>query len=315
MSDHLDRQPEPSRRTSFLTELEFFGEASFLLPSDKVVVKDMVLGAGGSALAHFIALMAAVLLSFMQTPLPPRESFVTVNLVEMGGSHSDFGDTGSLEGASGVQDRDMPPNGAREQEKTPTLERLKTMKQVEPVSASKEETKKRAPPRPAPRSSPDRIPPDVALEESPAPAAPSSPLATVETALTGAAEGKGQGARAEGEGAGFSASGGSSAGAGMHGGEFGADAVDKVPQAVHKVEPIYPRKARKEGVYGRVVLKFLVEPNGHVSRPTIQEANPAGYFEQTALEAIRHWRFKPGMYRGKAVATWVVMPVQFRLTE
>jgi protein TonB len=45
------------------------------------------------------------------------------------------------------------------------------------------------------------------------------------------------------------------------------------------------------------------------------ESNPQGYFEQSALEAIRHWRFKPGIYRGKAVATWVTLPIQFRLTE
>ena len=91
--------------------------------------------------------------------------------------------------------------------------------------------------------------------------------------------------------------------------------MDQIPQAVQKVEPLYPPRARKQGVCGKVVLRFLVEPDGHVSRPSIVEANPEGYFEQSALDAIRHWRFKPGIYRGKAVATWVVLPVQFKLTS
>ena len=91
--------------------------------------------------------------------------------------------------------------------------------------------------------------------------------------------------------------------------------MDKIPQPLHRVEPLYPQRARKQGICGKVVLRFLVEADGHVSRPSILEANPVGYFEQSALDAIRHWRFKPGVFRGRAVATWVVLPVQFQLTS
>lgn len=315
MLDHSAMHLEHSCSTSFLTELEFSEEASFHHSSAKVVVRDAAVGAGGSVFVHLLVLLAAMLLPFMQTTLPPRECFVTVSLVEMAGVDRDFGDSGSLDGASGVVQRGVAPNAEAEEEKIASPEPPRTSKQVERVTAPSERATKRALSRPAPGPMPTQLTPGVAAKESPALPAPSSPNAAAEAAPTGPVGGIGEGAKGMGEGAGFSDRGCSSAGAGMHGGEFSVNTVDKIPQAVQKVEPVYPQKARKEGVCGRVVLKFVVEPDGRVSRPSVQEANPSGYFEQTALDAIRHWRFKPGIYRGKAVATWVILPIQFRLTN
>jgi len=163
MLDHLPMQPEPSCRASFLAELELSGDASFHPLSDQVVIKDIVLGAGGSALAHVLALLVAVLLPFTQAPLPPQ-GFVTVTLVEMGGSHSDLSDTGSLEKASRVQEKGMLPNAEDGQDETPSPEPPKTVKQVERMSVSREETLKRAPPRRAPKPLVTQIPPDPAPE-------------------------------------------------------------------------------------------------------------------------------------------------------
>ena len=38
-------------------------------------------------------------------------------------------------------------------------------------------------------------------------------------------------------------------------------------------------------------------------------------FEQDVLKALKQWEFKPGYYRNQAVATWVVLPINFRLSQ
>ncbi|MEN6440476.1 MAG: TonB family protein, partial [Syntrophobacter sp.] len=116
-----------------------------------------------------------------------------------------------------------------------------------------------------------------------------------------------------GESPGVSRGAGPPAGSGISG-EFDISRVDQVPRVLKKIEPVYPGRARTLEICGKVVVRFLVEPDGRVSKPSVVEAHPAGYFEQSTLDAIRQWRFKPGSFRGHTVATWVTLPVQFRLT-
>ena len=97
--------------------------------------------------------------------------------------------------------------------------------------------------------------------------------------------------------------------------ELNVNQVDISPELVEKVEPTYPFMARRNGVSGKVRVKLLVGIDGHVIRPSIVEAEPKGVFDQTVLEAIQKWKFKPGIYRGRRVATWVILPVQFRLAR
>ncbi len=91
--------------------------------------------------------------------------------------------------------------------------------------------------------------------------------------------------------------------------------VEKPPEAVWKCEPVYPERARELGISGRVVVKFLVDTAGSVSRAFIVQAHPEGVFDQSALDAIRKWRFKPARSRGKAIGAWVILPFQFQLSR
>ncbi len=112
-----------------------------------------------------------------------------------------------------------------------------------------------------------------------------------------------------------SGTGGASAGIGGGGGEFNLKQVDQPPVPIQKVDPEFPPAARRLGAAGKVVVKFLVKADGSVIRASILEADPEGLFDRSALDAIGKWRFTPGIYQGKAVATWVILPVQFRLTR
>ena len=116
---------------------------------------------------------------------------------------------------------------------------------------------------------------------------------------------------ASGMGSGTSSHDGSAYGTGSHPARSSPGPPDRMPTVVKRVEPAYPDKARHAGISGRVVLKFLVEADGRISKPSILEAHPEGVFEQSVLAAIRQWRFKPGYHRESAVAAWVILTFQF----
>lgn len=90
--------------------------------------------------------------------------------------------------------------------------------------------------------------------------------------------------------------------------------VDERPRILHHVAPVYPQLARRRGIEGWVEIKFLVTSHGRVSQESIVQAEPEGVFENSALTALRAWRFAPGMLKGQAVDTWVVQKINFRLT-
>lgn len=96
--------------------------------------------------------------------------------------------------------------------------------------------------------------------------------------------------------------------------EFDMEEVDEKPQIISKVEPLYPYRAKRRNLDGKVVVKFLVSDAGDVRKPSVIEAEPSGIFEENTLQAIRRWRFKPGYYKGKPVATWVILPIHFKLS-
>lgn len=98
-------------------------------------------------------------------------------------------------------------------------------------------------------------------------------------------------------------------------GEFSLKQVDQPPVPTRRIDPEFPLAARRLGIGGKVIVKFLVKADGNVARAAVVEAEPKEIFEESALEAVREWRFNPGRFHGEAVATWVVLPIQFRLTR
>ena len=67
------------------------------------------------------------------------------------------------------------------------------------------------------------------------------------------------------------------------------------------VPPQYPLSAREKGMEGWVDVTFLVNADGTVSEAAIVGAQPVGIFEQSALEAVRRWRYQPVMHDGAPV--------------
>ncbi len=95
--------------------------------------------------------------------------------------------------------------------------------------------------------------------------------------------------------------------------EYKVGEVDRTPEIVQKIEPIYPRRARRRGISGEVEVKFLVSSNGSVMNLSIIKAEPKGVFEKSVIEAVSKWRFYPGIYKGDPVPTWMILPIRFNL--
>jgi TonB family protein len=71
---------------------------------------------------------------------------------------------------------------------------------------------------------------------------------------------------------------------------------------MHYVAPQFPQAARERGIDGWVDLQYLVDTDGAVSDVAVVGAQPAGVFEQAALDAIRHWRYQPVVHGGHVVS-------------
>jgi TonB family protein len=77
--------------------------------------------------------------------------------------------------------------------------------------------------------------------------------------------------------------------------------------------PDFPDSARLRGVSGWVDVQFLVKADGSVSDPRIVGAEPVGVFEQSAMDAIRKWRYKPVLREGSAVDQRARLRMKFAL--
>lgn len=64
-------------------------------------------------------------------------------------------------------------------------------------------------------------------------------------------------------------------------------------QLVRDAEPRYPARALTRRVEGRVELSFTVLPDGSVSDVQVVQAEPAGVFDRSAVDAAQRWRFAP----------------------
>ena len=84
------------------------------------------------------------------------------------------------------------------------------------------------------------------------------------------------------------------------------------PVATFKPEPEYSEEARKAKYQGEVWLSVVVDEKGVPQDIKVTRKLGLG-LDEKAIEAVRKWRFKPGMKDGKPVAVQATIAVSFRL--
>ena len=226
--------------------------------------------------------------------------------------------------AAKTSPKDIAPRHDKRPEKR--VDNRPEMKTAQPTPKPVPEKPTAAPTHPSDTTATDvTSPPDTPAHEATAPAS-----ATKATSGTpdndGAPSGNGNDSSKGGSnGATAKAGQGGTAGQGRTSGRGGAAAatpfgyaiadVDAPPTVSSKVPPDYPRRARRTGTEGRVVLRLLVHENGAPGHLSVVESTPPGIFDQSAMEAVARWRFAPGRREGRAVPTSVLLPVRFDLAS
>jgi protein TonB len=89
--------------------------------------------------------------------------------------------------------------------------------------------------------------------------------------------------------------------------------VDSPPRLKHYTPPIYPLRAKGQGIEGKVFVRCVVSVGGKVLNSRILQADPVGYFEKAALKSVKRWTFIPAKIQGKRVAVRVDIPLSFSL--
>lgn len=95
---------------------------------------------------------------------------------------------------------------------------------------------------------------------------------------------------------------------------FQAEDLERPPEVISAVPPVYPAALRRAGVEGRVVLLVVVDEQGRVEEARVERSSRPE-FEAPALEAVRKWRFRPGMKDGQPVRTFLRQPIRFSVSS
>ena len=84
------------------------------------------------------------------------------------------------------------------------------------------------------------------------------------------------------------------------------------PRLTYKVEPIYSKKALKARVEGVVGIEAVVHTNGSIESLRVVRSLGFG-LDEKAIEALRQWKFRPGMLGGEPVAVKINIEANFSL--
>ncbi|MBV2130978.1 TonB family protein [Arsukibacterium indicum] len=68
---------------------------------------------------------------------------------------------------------------------------------------------------------------------------------------------------------------------------------DSLPQPIKRVNPNYPVNAAKNGQFGYVKLRFLVDEKGQVTTVDTLDSYPENVFERASIRAVKRWRYQP----------------------
>jgi protein TonB len=88
--------------------------------------------------------------------------------------------------------------------------------------------------------------------------------------------------------------------------------LEKRPEPVSQTAPVYPADLRKAKIEGSVTVICILGEDGRVEEPRVENSSRPE-FEKPSLDAVRKWRFRPGMKDGQAVRTYIRIPLRFRV--
>jgi TonB family protein len=86
-----------------------------------------------------------------------------------------------------------------------------------------------------------------------------------------------------------------------------------MPIPKFQTQPVYPLDMRTVGHTGTAVVEFIVDKSGMVIEAhSVRADSPS--FAQAAVDAVKKWKFVPGIRHGVPVNTKMKVPIKFELS-
>ncbi len=80
-----------------------------------------------------------------------------------------------------------------------------------------------------------------------------------------------------------------------------------------RVQPVYPKRSLRMRQEGVVWLHVLISENGMRQDIKLHEPSQYALLNQAAIKAVKKWTFDPNIENGRAVQSWVEIPIEFKI--
>jgi|GEM_PF-964372 len=80
-------------------------------------------------------------------------------------------------------------------------------------------------------------------------------------------------------------------------------------------KPIYPAESIRLGEHGKTKLRVFINHLGYPEEVKLHQSSGFEKLDESAIEAIKTWCFRPATASGKTVGEWVIVPVEFLLNQ
>lgn len=89
---------------------------------------------------------------------------------------------------------------------------------------------------------------------------------------------------------------------------------DTRPMPLKTPPPAYPADMKRASITGMVAVAVVIDEGGTVTECSVAKASRTE-FEQPAIDAVKHWKFKPALKGGSPVKARMVIPIKFSLDD
>jgi protein TonB len=79
----------------------------------------------------------------------------------------------------------------------------------------------------------------------------------------------------------------------------------------HKVDPVYPREARKNYITGDVLLRIIIGREGTVTNLEVVQGDPI--LVESAVKAVKQWKYRPFILNGEAIEAETTVKIQYHM--
>ena len=84
---------------------------------------------------------------------------------------------------------------------------------------------------------------------------------------------------------------------------------------IKEPQPVYPQMSRRMGEQGKVVLRVLVNEKGLPDQVQVQTSSGSARLDEAGRQAALRALFKPHLEDGRAVAVYVIVPLNFQIAS